>query len=366
MASTQNLKDVTRRVADRLLDHDWKMWFWGDSTGVEGLLDASEILGDPKYRHFVYGLLKGWIGRDIENRAWEYTAPGIALLRVYEALGDPALLRKALSHANYLAGFRQTTEGAYVRYHNAHFDRPPKIPSEKAEPDNDSENLRGLVDGGPCIFVDNMHFDGPFYVRLYRNTNESHHRDLALKNILSSIGVLFDEKADLFYHFWIEAEKRPNGIFWGRGQIWAILGIVQTLSGLPEDDTNRSKLLGVLQRLAKRLIETQDPSGHWHTVIDNPSTYLETSIAAGVTAAFYTALQHGFLDEQVIPTADKALEAALSKVLPDGLVDGVSYETYPSLRTEHYARMPRGARVPWGQGPLLTAIAAYLDFKRII
>ena len=114
MANCENLKEVTRRVADRLLHHAWKVWFWGDSTGMEGLLDASEILEDAKYRYFVYGLLKGWMGRELENRAWEYTAPGVALLRVYESLGDPALLQKARSHADYLAGFKQVIKSSHL------------------------------------------------------------------------------------------------------------------------------------------------------------------------------------------------------------------------------------------------------------
>ena len=272
----------------------------------------------------------------------------------------------ARSHADYLAGFRRTAGGAFVRYDNAHFDRPPEIPTEHGERADETDARQTSVDGGPCIFVDNMHFDGPFYARLYGITGESRHRDLALENILSSISLLFNEEAGLFYHFWIEAEERPNGIFWGRGQIWAILGIVGTLCCLSGDDPERAKLLGILQHQAKRLIETQDTSGHWHTVIDDTSTYLETSIAAGVADAFYTAVRLGFLGEDVLPTAEKALEAALAEVLPDGLVDGVSYETYPSLRAEHYARMPRGAMVPWGQGPLLTAIGAYFRYHKLL
>ena len=36
-----------RKAADRLLSYGWKLWFWADSIGMEGLLDASEVIGDP-------------------------------------------------------------------------------------------------------------------------------------------------------------------------------------------------------------------------------------------------------------------------------------------------------------------------------
>jgi len=52
----------------------------------------------------------------------------------------------------------------------------------------------------------------------------------------------------------------------------------------------------------------------------------------------------------------------------DGLLEDVSYETFPSRRIEHYRRMPLGGMVPWGQGPLLTALRSYVglhDFMRV-
>lgn len=68
------------------------------------------------------------------------------------------------------------------------------------------------------------------------------------------------------------------------------------------------------------------------------------------------------------PVIESAMDFLLRHVRPDGLLEGVSYETFPSTRVEHYCRMPRGGMVPWGQGPLLTALNSYvrlLDFMRV-
>ena len=121
--------DLAAKAAGLLLAHPWKVWFWGDSIGVEGLLDASDLTGNPAYSQFAYGLLKGWLGREQHRGKFDYTAPGVALLRVYEMTSDPALLAAAYRHAEYMRSFRKTAAQAYMRYEDAAIELPPELPS---------------------------------------------------------------------------------------------------------------------------------------------------------------------------------------------------------------------------------------------
>jgi unsaturated rhamnogalacturonyl hydrolase len=359
MQPAQSLEASARKAAELLMRHPWKVWFWGDSIGLEGLLDASVLTGDERYADFVYGLLKAWIARRHPRSRFEYTAAGVALLRVHERTGDEALLQAALDHAEYLAAFRRTDSGAYVRYEDAAIELPPELPASHPEFARFAAGARNVSEGGPCVFVDNMHFDGPFFSRLYSLTGEDRFRELAVDNILPSIELLFDKKAGLFHHFWQERTGRPNGVLWGRGNGWAMLGLMHALAFLPESDAAYPVILGVIRRQAEALANLQDPSGDWHTVLDDAGSYLETSIAAFVVDGFCTALRQGWLPPRFRPTVDRALEAVRSHVEPDGKLSGVSYETFPSTRPEHYRQMPRDAVVPWGQGPLLTALLSH-------
>ncbi|HOA72152.1 MAG TPA: glycoside hydrolase family 88 protein [Phycisphaerae bacterium] len=357
---TQRFIRIAPGAADLLLRHPWKLWFWADSIGLEGLLDATELTGDGRYAGYVYGLLKAWQARREYRSKFDYTAPGVALVRVYEQTGDPALLAFARAHADYLAGFRRTQGGAYMRYENAAIELPPELPEDHPDFARTAEQARHVTNGGPCVFVDNMHFDGPFYARLYAVTGEDRYRQLAVENLLGSIELLFDENANLFYHFWQERVRRPNGVLWGRGNGWAMLGILHTVAFLPESDTARTTALNVFRRQADALVKLQDAAtGDWHTVLDDPDSYLETSIAAFVVDGFSMAIRHGWLSRDYLPTVERALAAMLTHVEPNGKLAGVSYETFPSTRREHYRQMPRDAVVPWGQGPLLTAMRSY-------
>jgi unsaturated rhamnogalacturonyl hydrolase len=354
------LCSLAARAADVLVSYPWKVWFWGDSIGLEGLLDASELTGNPKYAGFVHGLLKGWVAREGQRSEFDYTAPGVALLRVSEAMGDSQLLAAALRHANFLAGFRRTAGGAYVRYEDAAIELPPELPADHPEYQAAKARAESASHGGPCVFVDCVHFDGPFFAKLYQVTGRDEFRELTLQNILPQIDLLFDPAENLFHHFWSERAQSKNGVLWGRGNGWALLGLLHTLEYLPSDDTGAVKILDVLRRLARRLADLQDAGGGWHTVLDDPTSYVETSIAAFVVDGFSAAICGGWLDETAFrPVVKSALRFLLANVEPTGLLAGVSYETFPSTRAEHYRKLPRGAMVPWGQGPLLTALRSY-------
>ncbi len=354
--------EASHRAAELLLRHQWKLWFWGDSIGLEGLLAASEITGDRHYIGFVYGLLKGWIGRQEPIGRWDHTAAGVALLKVYESTSDPSLLVAALKFAEYLNGFRLTINNCPLHYEDAHFELPPELPQH--HPNFDEQKDRKRVSfisqaGGPCVFVDSIHFHGPFLARLYRVTGQVRFLEQAERTIGPQIELLWDNEQHLFHHFWSERENRCNGILWGRGNGWGMLGMIHTLAALPSNHRLAARLRTLLALQAARIAKLQDSSGDWHTILDDPDSYLEPSIAAFVVEGFATAIRQGWLDTEYRTVLERAWLAMQSHLQANGLFSGVSYETFPSFQAEHYRTMPQGAMTPWGQGPFLTACLAY-------
>jgi unsaturated rhamnogalacturonyl hydrolase len=360
IAPSEQLRSLVHRAADCLLSYPWKVWFWGDSIGLEGLLDASALAGDPKYLHYVHGLLKGWAARERHRGEFDYTAPGVALLRVYECTGDRTLLDAARRHAEYMAGFRTTVAGAYVRYENAAIELPPVLPDDHP----DAEALAGrsavVAGGGPCVFVDCVHFDGPFFAKLFQLTGERWYRDLAVANILSQIELLYDPRERLFHHFWMERTGRRNGVTWGRGNGWGLLGVVLTLEFLGGSDEAAPRLRHVLRDSLERLAALQHPSGAWHTILTDPASYTESSTAAFFADVICRAACLGIVSRSAYDEVlERAMTYLMAHVRADGVLEGVSYETFPSTRPGHYRQMPLGALVPWGQGPLLAALRSH-------
>jgi len=355
-----DMRGIAAKAADTLMRYPWKVWFWGDSIGLEGQLNATELTADAQYRGFVYGLFKAWIAREQFRSEFDYTAAGVALLRVYEQTRDEALLAAAERHATYMAGFRKTEAGAAVRYENAAFELPPELPPDHPDFESWRELAERVKNGGPCIFVDSMHFDAPFFAALHRVTGKNEYRQLAVDTALSQIHLLYDPADGLFHHFWIEHSRQRNGIAWGRGNGWGLLGLLDTLENLPPADPGASEIRDVMCIVLGRMEELQDSGGGWHTVLNDPASYIETSIAAFMVSTMARALLQSWISPaRYLPVVEAAMAFLLERIRPDGVLEGVSYETFPSTRVEHYHRMPRGGVVPWGQGPLLSALWAY-------
>ena len=365
-ASRDALDAICSKAADLLMTHRWKMWFWGDSIGLEGLLDASRITGNSKYLGFVYGFLKGWMARMEHRSRFDHTAAGAALLSCYELIHDEALLEGASVLSDYLSGFRRTSDGCYLHYEHAHFELPPELPPSHPAYDKEQERQRfelAVKVGGPCVFVDSVHFHGPFFAKMYALTRLERYRQLALDHIAGQVRLVWDELHHLFHHFWIEETRQRNSIFWGRGNGWGMLGILYTVEHLRESDPEAQHLLQIFRFQAERLKQLQDQSGDWRTVLDDRNSYLESSIAAFVVTGFSLALERGWIGEEYESTLEQAWRAMWSHIDESGLFKDVSFETFPSLNREHYRKMPQGAMVPWGQGPCLMAVHGYLKYK---
>ena len=94
---TGSADERLRHAADVLARYRFELWKYGDSIGFEGLLAASDLLGDDRWQGFVHGALKAWAGRAQRAfRELDNTAPGHALCLTYERTGDDALIEAAV------------------------------------------------------------------------------------------------------------------------------------------------------------------------------------------------------------------------------------------------------------------------------
>jgi len=322
-------------LADRLVRHRWQVWWFADSVGFEGLLAATEVTGDERYRHFAYGLVRGWLARTLPRwGAWQtpgwhrfdHTAPGTAMVDLAVHFQDDQLLSKLEELAEWQTARPQA--GGVV-----------------------------LLDPEYALWawVDCMQFQGPFLTRLAAATGNEAHRAAGVRFLLSHHEVLADESR-LYSHVYDVTLGRANGIHWGRGQGWAMRGLWQTWSHLPKDSQERAQIGAILSAHLDALVAFQQESGHWRTIVDDPEAYEETSVAAFYVSTAYPALVAGLLDEDRHgPAVERAWRAVEAAIGDDGRYRGVSADTHAG-DVEHYRSVQRDVICPWGQGPAVLAI----------
>lgn len=320
--------ELIARIAERSQRWPFRSWAFGEAIVLEGLLAAAEATGRADFFGFVHGLARASIGRGVGKVPEDHVAPGRIFLLLHDKLDDPAFLDAAQALARLHESFPKNRAGA--RMPRAH------LPGWRQQ-----------------IWVDSMDVAPPFLAHLGKKTGEEHLVDEAASELLAYASLL-QEKSGLFRHGF-EASCGPNGQLWARGNGWALLGMVETLELLPSSHGARNEITQRIGELLSGLTRHQRADGLWHTIIDDPSTYAETTLAAmvvtGVTRAAAARVE---LPAGAAAMAAKARSAVIGQTAPDGGLMKVSDAT-PVGEHRLYATRPFGI-FPWGQGPLLLMV----------
>jgi len=99
-------------------------------------------------------------------------------------------------------------------------------------------------------------------------------------------------------------------------------------------------LLDTLRSQVSALSNLQHESGLWHTVLDDPSSYLEVSATAAIGYGMLKGVRLGYLDPSFKQSGLRALEAVLSKMDNKGIVQQVSYGTPVGNDVQFYKDIP--------------------------
>lgn len=339
-----------RQVAATLPGLPYQAWHFGDSVAFEGMLRASAALNDPSCAAFARGFVRGWAARRETFRPLDCTAAGQAMVRIAAETGDSAILSTAAALAQYLTG-RREIRGVYATWGRSPLCEPYGPQTLSAE---DSELL---ADPGPGVFVDCLHFDPPFFAALGGVTNDERWLQRATCQALGYVELLQQQSTGLFHHFYLERTGHAYVLGWGRGQGWALLGLLDVIEAVP-DHAETPRLRRAAAGLVQAMVTRQRPDGHWHAVAGVPESGDESSTAAFMAVGFRRAARLGIVSASTINTAaQSALDATLRSLTPDGNLQGVSAAVWASTLDSHYWHVPRGFVVPWGQGVAALALA---------
>ena len=162
--------------------------------------------------------------------------------------------------------------------------------------------------------------------------------------------------------------QRPDGLFihaqdgphpWGRGNGFALLGVTEALTHLPEGWADRARVLEIYRTHVKALAGHQSDDGSWRQVVDEPTSYRELTVTAMTVAAMARGLARGWIDRATYqPVIDRGWQAVTARVMDDGTVRDVCSGTGSGPTKEYYLNRPvvNGADDRGGAMALLAAI----------
>ncbi|WP_019914266.1 glycoside hydrolase family 88/105 protein [Paenibacillus sp. HW567] len=338
-AELQRLGEDAGRRGYFARDFGMEEWDWPQGVGLYGLQKLERHFGDNRYRDYA----KPWMARQLEkglpSRNINTTAPLLSLMELEDAeklsLEWVDWLMTGLPRTMEL-GYQHVTTGASKHEINLH------------------ENE---------IWIDTLFMAILFTAKMGVKYDNPEWRQASLHQLLLHIKYLYDKKTGLFFHGWhFGGRHNFSEAFWCRGNGWFALGLPEYLELMRPylDSGVFACLQQTLQAQTEALLACQSGDGLWHTLLDDPKSYTETSGSAAIAAGILNGVRRGLLPEAYTEQAMRAIQAVLDRIDGEGTVLGVSGGTPIGAAKEDYKGIII-APMAYGQAMALVAFGEALQ-----
>lgn len=341
-----NLKDPTGEFSIKVASGDvidnksFGFWEWTSGVGLYGLMKYYRLTRKPE----TLAIIKRWyderfkeepVGKNINTMVQMLT-----LADLYEETGNRSYLPHLKSWGEWLyTTLPRTEQGAFQ--HVTYGDLNPNE-----------------------MWVDTLMMSALPLAKLGKVLHRKEYIQEAKKQFLLHIKYLQDPVTGLFFHGWTFNDRNHfGGAFWGRGNCWATIAIPEllTLLDLPENDAYRQFLVTSLKYQIDALTKYQDETGMWHTLVDDPTSYVEGSATAGFTYGILMALhKHLISGKQYREVAMKGLKALLDNIDDEGGLAHTSAGT-PMGETKYFYKHIKCSNMPYGQSMAAMALTEFLS-----
>ncbi|MDR2627311.1 MAG: glycoside hydrolase family 88 protein [Dysgonamonadaceae bacterium] len=205
------------------------------------------------------------------------------------------------------------------------------------------------------LWVDDMFMITALQNQAFLATGEEQYIDRTAREMVLYLDRL-QRSSGLFYH----APSAPY--FWGRGNGWFAVGMVEVLRRLPQDERYsdcRERILQAYRKMMDTLRRYQMKDGMWGQLVDDLSSWKETSASAMFTYAMITGVKNGWLDRETYgAVARKGWLALLTYLDDDHNLRNVCEGTGERNDYQYYINRKRLTGDLHGQASLLWCASA--------
>lgn len=338
-------------------------WSYPWGVTLSGMLSSTDVTGDKDVDNFVvqhnlicsryYTWLAG-LEKQFDTNADKFVrGTKIGQLMTLGKLDNcgamgTQMLESMAGHSNQVAPEENAVIARIADWVVTQQDRLP-----------DGTLWRSKVMGG-TVWPDDLYMGGAFLVRYGIHTGDQKYIDDAANQIIHQAAMEQDTDG-LWFHGYFVNEKRHAPFKWGRGNGWAMVTMVETLSAMQENDPLRPQVLDILRKQIDGVKKVQADDGMWHQVLDHPELWEETSCTAMFAYSIARAVDRGWIDASNLAVARKAFAGISRQVTPDGAVLGTCEGTGIGGTLDFYIKRKQPVDDLHGRGPVMLAAAEILQ-----
>lgn len=304
----------------------YQHWEWTQGVGLYGLWKIFNRTKDPQYLDILTRFFDAQIEIGFPALNVNTMAPFLTMSYVGEYTGEEKYLSPCRDAAAWIMEkFPRTEEGGFQHM--------------TSDTLNDQE-----------LWDDTLFMTVLFLANMGRMEGRPAYIEEAQYQFLLHAKYLADPKTGLWYHGWcFKGRHNFAGAFWGRGNCWATIAIPEFLQMVEVPLEVADRLKQILRNQVDSLLKYQNENGMWHTLIDDPTSYVESSATCGFAYGILKAVHTGLLEESYAAAAEKALAPILGYVDDKGVVHQVSYGTPMGRETKDFYKKIELRPMPYGQ-----------------
>ncbi len=316
----------------------YQHWEWTQGVGLYGLWKLFARTGEQKYLDVLTKFFDAQLEIGFPALNVNTAAPFLTMSYVGEHLADERYLQPCREAASWImTDFPRTKEGGFQHM--------------TSDTLNDQE-----------LWDDTLFMTVLFLANMGRIEEKPEYIQEAQKQFLLHAKYLADPETGLWYHGWtFNGNHNFAAAFWGRGNCWITIAIPEFLQMVEVDEDVKLRLIQVLQNQVQSLGKYQDASGMWHTLIDDPTSYVESSATCGFGYGILKAVHTGLLDQQWVEVAYRALDPILGHISDSGVVNQVSYGTPMGRESKDFYKNIELRQMPYGQALAMLFLAECLN-----
>ena len=311
-------------------------WEWPQGVALFAMYQYYKESGDADVLAWLIDWYDRQLAKGLPSQNINTTCPMLTLACLYEENGNEA----------YLPVLNQWLKGVMEEL-----------------PRTEEGGLQHIVSGirnDGQIWDDTLYMTVLFLAKMGQILGREDYIQESIRQFMVHLKYLTDTKTGLFFHGWtFQGRHHFANALWGRGNSWYTAGLVDYLECLEGNEGVKKVLLSALLTQVEALERYQDESGLWHTLLDDETSYLETSASCAFAYGILKAVRMGYLPVRFAAVGEKAVKGVLAQIDEEGTVGGVSYGTPVFATLQEYREVPI-CTMPYGQSmALMMLVEAY-------
>lgn len=219
------------------------------------------------------------------------------------------------------------------------------------------------------LWADDLYMSVPFLIRYYELTNDTLYLEEAGKQFALYKKYLWMDDYNIYSHVYDFRRGSKSNAPWGRGNGWVFFSLSEFLEKMPSDFHMKPQLLELFREMTDGYLKLQGENGLWHQVLNDATTYEETSCTSMIMYALARGLRMGILNDTAVIRAAKEAWEGLTKIAIDqnGNIYGVCRGSGYSFDPEYYRHLDWNFNDTHGIGIVMLAgieLEKTLDFLR--